>query len=207
MNLATMPHCPSSNSVSSSSTAAPVLGFPHAASTALFMWGFTKPEYGFGQQTVKLASVSRRGLARVIDLALIVFTTVSLGWLMTFGLDRLSLAEALNLRVAHPTRLVALRVASILALWLVVLILSLLIAQARLGLTPGKWLCGLRTLRTTLRPCGFARSLVREVVLGVDAGNFLCWTPGILSIAFTDHRQRLGDLVADTLVVEARSLK
>ncbi|MBC8115770.1 MAG: RDD family protein, partial [Candidatus Saccharimonas sp.] len=130
-----------------------------------------------------------------------------LGWALTRGFDWLAWLEALNLKVDHPTIRVAARVASILALWLAIVVFSLLVVQARWGLTPGKWLCGLRTLRTTLKPCGFARSLVRETVMCVDACNFLCWTPGILSIAFTDCRQRLGDLVADTLVVEVRSLR
>jgi uncharacterized RDD family membrane protein YckC len=83
--------------------------------------------------------------------------------------------------------------------------LMLVIMQAR-GATPGKWLCGIRTLQTTLQPCGFARSLARELLLCVDNVNFVAWTPGILCIALTDCRQRIGDLVADTLVVEVRSL-
>ncbi|MEK6258400.1 MAG: RDD family protein [Planctomycetota bacterium] len=182
------------------------LGILIGLGTWCLMWRYTKPDYAFGVQTVKLASLGRRGLARVIDLALIVLTTVGLGWLMMLGFDWLTWIEALNLKVDHPTVTVAGRVASILALWLAVFVFSLLVAQARWGVTPGKWLCGLRTLRTTLKPCGFARSLVREVVLAVDACHFLCWTPGIVSIAFTDCRQRLGDLVADTLVVEVRSL-
>ena len=184
-----------------------VLGSILGVGTWCLMWWYTKPDYGFGVQTVKLASLGRRGLARLIDLALIVFSTAGLGWMITRGFDWLSWVEALNLHVDHPTISIAGRVASILALWLAVFVLSLLVVQARWGVTPGKWLCGLRTLRTTLKPCGFARSLVREVVLSVDACHFLCWTPGILCIAFTDCRQRLGDLVADTLVVEARSLK
>ncbi|MBC8113493.1 MAG: RDD family protein, partial [Candidatus Saccharimonas sp.] len=183
-----------------------VLGILIGLGTWCLMWWYTKPDYGFGVQTVKLASLGRRGLARLIDLALIVFSTAGLGWAMTIGFDWLSLVEALNLHVDHPTIPIATRVASILALWLAFIVFSLLVVQARWGLTPGKWLCGLRTLRTTLKPCGFARSLVREVVLAVDACHFLCWTPGILSIAFTDCRQRLGDLVTDTLVVEVRSL-
>jgi len=175
--------------------------------TWCMMRWYTQSDYGFGVQTVKLASLGRRGLARLIDLALIVFSTAVLGWLMTSSLDWHSLLEALNLQVDHPTITIAARVVSILATWCVAVAIALLAVQGCWGLTPGKWCCGLRTLRTTLRPCGFARSLVREVVLFVDACNFLCWTPGILSIAFSDCRQRLGDLVADTIVVEARSLK
>ena len=184
-----------------------VLGILLGLCVWFLMWWSTKPDYGFGIQNVKLASLGRRGLARLIDFTLIVLTTTGLGWLMTRGLDWLALLEAINLHVDHPTVSIAARVASILALWLALYVLSLLIVQGRTGLTPGKWLCGLRTLRTTLKPCGFARSLARELVFCVDACHFLCWAPGIVSIALTDCRQRLGDLVADTLVVEAKSLE
>ena len=167
---------------------------------------FTKPEYDFGAQTVKLASLGWRGLARLIDLGLLGFTTVGMGWLMTRGFDWQSFAEALNLKVDHSTVFIARRVAAILIAWCLVSVLATLMAQAVWGVTPGKWMCGLRTVRTSLRRCGFARSLVREIVFFVDCCYGLCWTPGIVSIAFTDRRQRLGDLVADTIVVDSGAL-
>lgn len=182
-----------------------VLGMLLGAGTWFLMRWYTKPDYGFGLQTVKLGSVGWRGIARLVDLGVIGLSTASLGWLMTRGLDWLALAEALNLKVEHPVIPIAAWTAFFLATWLTASVLALIAAQGRWGITPGKWLCGLRTLRTTLRPCGFTSSLTRELVFFIDCGNFLCWTPGILSIAFTDCRQRLGDLVADTLVVEARS--
>ena len=183
-----------------------VLGIILGLGTWCLMWWSTKPDYGFGVHNVKLASLGRRGLARLIDLGLILLTTAGLCWVLTRGFDWVAWLEAVNLKVDHPTIPIAARVALILALWLVAVVLSLLATQAQWGITPGKWLCGLRTLRATLKPCGFARSLVRETVMCVDACNFLCWTPGIVCIAFTDCRHRLGDLVADTLVVEVRSL-
>jgi uncharacterized RDD family membrane protein YckC len=95
----------------------------------------------------------------------------------------------------------------LLMMWLCTFGTVLVMAQGRWGITPGKWCCGLRTVQSSLRPCGFAKSLVREVVLWGDACGFLCWAPGLLSIALTNKRQRLGDLVADTLVVDASSMK
>jgi uncharacterized RDD family membrane protein YckC len=183
-----------------------LLGIVLGLGTWILMWWFTKPNYQFGVQTVNLASLGRRGLARLIDMSLIAGTTIGFGWILTFSLDWFSLAEALNLHVDHPTIHAAMRVALILGLWLASITLFLIVIQGRCGLTPGKLCCGLRILRTTLGPCGFARSLAREVVMCVDSCNFLCWTPGILSIALTDCRQRLGDAVADTVVVEQRSL-
>ena len=172
---------------------------------ALFMWFFTKPDYEFGLQTVKLASLGRRGIARLIDLCVIGVAAGTIGWLGTRHLDWISLVEARNLHVDHPSAQIAATAFVAIIACLIVSVVAMIVAQGICGVTPGKWICGLRTLRTNLRPCGFARSLAREIVFFVDCGNFFCWTPGIVSIAVTDRRQRLGDLVADTIVVESRS--
>lgn len=172
----------------------------------LGMRKWTTGTYQFGTQAVALASLGRRGIARLIDLLIVGGTTALLIAALSWRQDWRSLAEALNLRVPHPTVTLFLWGASVAAAWLVGLQVVLILSQARWGVTPGKWCCGIRTLRATLKPCGVARSLVREVVICVDTCNTLCWAPGILSIALTDRRQRLGDLVADTIVVEARSM-
>jgi uncharacterized RDD family membrane protein YckC len=119
------------------------------------------------------------------------------------------LAEALNLRVGdpsfeHPTFVIGRRILVAIIACVLVEICLMIVTQARWGMTPGKWLCGLRTVRTSLRPCGLAHSLARELVFLADCCSFLCWTLGIVSIALTEHRQRLGDLVADTLVIRTR---
>lgn len=169
------------------------------------MWLFTNPVYGFGTQEVSLASLGQRGIARLIDLAFVLLTAVGLGWMLTQGLDWLTLAEAMQLRAAHPTMDHAIRVAWIIGAWIVAVQCLFLVTQGVWGVTPGKWCCGIRTMQTTLKPCGLARSLVREIVMCVDSCNLMCWTPAIVSIAMTDHRQRLGDLVADTIVVRTGS--
>ncbi|HEY4258841.1 MAG TPA: RDD family protein [Schlesneria sp.] len=174
---------------------------------SLAMHHYTQPDYRFGAQHGRLAGLGRRGLARTIDLGLIGLSTATLTVLLTWNLDWLSLMEALNLQLPHPTVVAAERTVWIMMLWLVTCEMILVICQARWGLTIGKWCCGLRTRQTTLKPCGFTRSLVRELVFFIDVCCFLCWTPGIISIALTDRRQRLGDIVADTLVVEASSMK
>ena len=181
-----------------------LIGIVLAICVGGLMWLCTQPAYGFGVHNVRLASLGWRGIARMIDLSLIGLTTIGLAALLLKGFDWLSFAEALNLHVDHSTTRTALRVTAVLGIWLTTLVSAILIAQARWGITPGKWLCRLRTVRTSLRPIGFARSLAREFVFFVDCGNFLCWTPAIISIALTDHRQRLGDLVADTIVIESR---
>ena len=78
--------------------------------------------------------------------------------------------------------------------------------EGRFGITPGKWLLGIRTLRTTLRPCGFARCLARDVLYWIDLLAFLSPLPAAASMMFSTCRQRCGDRVADTIVVKANSI-
>ncbi len=75
-----------------------------------------------------------------------------------------------------------------------------------LGRTPGKAAFGLRVVTTTGRPIGFRAAALRNVLRAADALP-LTYTAGLLSIAglasmcFTRRFQRLGDLVAGTLVI------
>ena len=184
-----------------------LLGGAFGLGATILMWFYTRPEYGFGSQQVRLAGIIRRAIARLIDFGLIGLSTVLLIWWLTRDMDWLTLIEALNLRVSHPTVESATRIICTLILWLVVCEGLIVVAQAYWGLTLGKWCCGLRVFQTSLRPCGLAKSLIREIILYVDACCFLCWTPAIASIALTDHRQRLGDIIGDTIVVTKSSMK
>jgi uncharacterized RDD family membrane protein YckC len=68
------------------------------------------------------------------------------------------------------------------------------------GASPGKRALGLRVIRDNGLPIGFTQSLLRNLVRIVD---FLPWVYGVGLVAvFVSRRsQRLGDLVAGTLVV------
>jgi uncharacterized RDD family membrane protein YckC len=71
--------------------------------------------------------------------------------------------------------------------------------EGRSSKTPGKWLLRIRVLGTDLRPCGFGRALVRNLLTFVD--GFFNFLVGALLVALTEHWQRLGDLAARTIVV------
>lgn len=88
----------------------------------------------------------------------------------------------------------------------IVLIVVRHLVEGRTGITPGKWLLGIRTMRSTLRPCGFARALLRNLMLWCDLPLFLSPWPAVTSLLFSPTRQRLGDRLADTIVVQASSL-
>ncbi len=78
--------------------------------------------------------------------------------------------------------------------------------EGQFGATPGKWLLGIRTRRSTLRRCGIARSLVRCLMYGVDIVFFVTPLPAAISMLLSPYRQRLGDRVADTLVVTSAAI-
>jgi uncharacterized RDD family membrane protein YckC len=71
------------------------------------------------------------------------------------------------------------------------------------GRTPGKRFAGLRVLRVTGQPVGLLTSAIRNVLRIVD---FLPFTygVGVVVIFVTERNQRLGDLVAGTVVVRER---
>ena len=70
------------------------------------------------------------------------------------------------------------------------------------GRTPGKRALGLRVVRTDGAPVGIVESLARNVLRAVELP--LGYAPGVLLVALSPRRQRLGDLVAGTLVVRER---
>jgi uncharacterized RDD family membrane protein YckC len=78
-------------------------------------------------------------------------------------------------------------------------------AEGRFGITPGKWLMKIRTRNPKLRPCGLARAILRNVVRAVDFPLGLTPIPAAISLMFSETRQRLGDRIADTIVVQVDS--
>lgn len=69
------------------------------------------------------------------------------------------------------------------------------------GRTVGKLLTGIRVVAATGDPAGFGRILGRTLFRLLDGiGGYLL---GFLVVVSSSRRQRLGDLVAGTLVVRA----
>ena len=155
-----------------------------------------RSDYLFGKRTMTQASILRRAIARGIDLLITVFPSVF--WLSVLVESQVQIEQqSASMGITNPFLIVS---ASILAMWIAgILVLSAM--EGIWGITPGKWLCGIRTLRTTLRPCGFLRAFARELLVYIDSIFLMTWLPGVLLIAFTPHWQRLGDLTADTVVV------
>ena len=180
-------------------------------------WTGTKT-YSFGCDIVELASVSRRGIARSIDLSATLFPMfLSIvchpDFVVWWSRIHVRVLTASNgqwkswleqKQSAYYRRLTELLSPPIIW-WLFVLSVLILLLQitwqARSGQTIGKRICDIRVLRKTLRPCGWARSLLREILLTVDGIFFFSWIPGILSMVLTQDSQRLGDRLSDTIVI------
>ena len=174
---------------------------------AMFVMRRDSRQFEFGSQMVLTAPLFRRALARAIDMVVIGGSTVGLLWILTVYLkpDWLVFLEAMQARLFdHPSVVLVTRIQIASAIWFGLTILVTIMLQGIYGITPGKWLTGLRTVRTTLRPVGIARSLLRELLFYFDCAALLSWVPGLLFIVFTKNRQRLGDLLAETIVIDTQ---
>jgi uncharacterized RDD family membrane protein YckC len=71
-----------------------------------------------------------------------------------------------------------------------------------LGGTPGMYCLGLRLVTEQGEPPALRRYVIRWLMMAVD--GYLFGLVGALAIAFSPRHQRLGDMVARTLVVRRR---
>lgn len=171
------------------------------------MSAYLPSTYEFGLSTVTLASITRRVLARVIDLFVFFLTNYVI--LRFFGLtSQQDVAENMdkffdNGPEGMLTHLVLIML--IVFSWLIGYLIIISMLQTRWGITLGNWICGIRTVRTTLRPCGFFRAFFRELLMFFDI-PFYGMTLILVSIfmALNSTRQRLADMISDTIVIRKR---
>lgn len=164
--------------------------------TSWLMSRHRKPDYVYGKRSVNHASILRRGIARFIDTTITVFPPAF--WFMIAVINEESFRT--QYQIIGLTSSMTILLFSIFGTWLGgIVVLSWM--EGIWGITPGKWLCGIRTLRTTLRPCGMTRSFTRQFLIYLDSLFLMVWLPGVILIALTRNWQRAGDLAADTVVV------
>lgn len=77
--------------------------------------------------------------------------------------------------------------------------------EAWMASTPGKRLMGCFVLSETLSRAGFLQIVIRNAARMVELEPFLKIWPFLLIVFFTRNRQRLGDLLARTVVVERQA--
>lgn len=77
-----------------------------------------------------------------------------------------------------------------------------IVMEARSGATLGKKILGIRVVKEDGSPCGFGASLVRNTLRVID--GLFGYLLGAILIWVSDRNQRLGDRVANTVVVSTR---
>jgi len=83
-----------------------------------------------------------------------------------------------------------------------------LVTEGLWSQTIGKKLFGLRVVRVDGAPCGFRESAIRTAFRLLEVNPVLLGVlPGGIAVLVTERNQRLGDVVAGTLVVDAKQRK
>lgn len=142
-----------------------------------------------GERTVAHASVMRRAVAQLID-SMVLMAPAGAGAWVLFASPQAAFGDT-------PVFMFSWMLGSM--LWVFVGLAGLAVLEGRWGVTPGKWAAGIRVVGTDLAPCGFTRALLRNVLKLVD--GFMNFLVGLLMVALTPDWQRIGDMVARTIVV------
>ncbi len=142
----------------------------------------------------RVAGPARRAIAHAIDLLLCYAIVVMVGLFvaLTFlGFGSVGLAFDQSLKLGIGVLLVVLFIAQ--WVWFVAW-------EGLRGDTPGKRAFGLRVVTTTGRPIGLAQAALRNVLRAADLLP-TAYLVGVFAMLLSPRFQRLGDLVAGTLVV------
>ena len=88
------------------------------------------------------------------------------------------------------------------SLFLIVFVGYYIISEARWGQTVGKRLMGVRVVNMNGKPISMYSAIVRNITKIIGAGSLLLILVGVVLIADSRHDQRLGDRLADTLIIK-----
>jgi len=150
-------------------------------------------QYREGSTAVPFASLWRRALAEVID-ALVLGGPMLAGYLKMMGPF---LFPSRGRIPSNPLPSILLMLAGL--AWAVMGFVIFSFLDGKFGATPGKWVTGIRVRGTDLKPCGFVRGLVRNLLKVVD--GFFNFIVGLMVTALSENWQRVGDMAARTVVV------
>jgi uncharacterized RDD family membrane protein YckC len=154
--------------------------------------------YEMDGTSYEFASIIRRGVSMLVDVLILGFP-IFLGFIWLFPMfgDMEKLAEGPG------------EIMSMFGLifggfgWAFICFLVFSFMEGWKGVTPGKWLTGIQVLGTDLKPCGFGRAIVRNLLKVVD--GFFSFLVGVLVVAFTENWQRVGDMAARTIVIRSNT--
>ncbi len=143
----------------------------------------------------RLAGPARRALAQLVDLVVCYGTltvVVVVVGIAIFGASLSAIGEVTSAAKAFGG-LVLLGLFA--AQWI-----YFVAWEAKTGRTPGKAALGLRVVTTTGRPIGIRAATLRNLLRSADMLP-IAYVTGFVSAALSSRFQRLGDLVAGTMVV------
>lgn len=145
-----------------------------------------------------VAGIGSRFVALLIDYAIFVGAYVILGFLLLFLLPSLVVFQAGVSKWVF---------AAMIAIPFVVQWVYFTLFEALWnGQTPGKRAAGIRVIQETGRPIGIFESMARNFVRFVDQIPGV-YAVGCIALFVNRRQQRLGDLVAGTLVVHDRKIE
>ncbi|MCE1248690.1 MAG: RDD family protein [Firmicutes bacterium] len=157
--------------------------------------------YTVNGSVVTFASLMQRGFARGIDV-LIVYLPILICFIIYSKqylefMEGKDIGDLISPLMIFPVMLVSMAIAAVIAviIWLM---------EGKWGQTPGKMVIGIKTVnRETLLPCGPISAIVRNLLFIVD--GIIHFLTGIFFIAFFTNRQRFGDIIAGTIVIEKQA--
>jgi uncharacterized RDD family membrane protein YckC len=154
-------------------------------------------EHEAGSVSMPFASLTRRALAQIIDFLVLGAPGIA-GTLLLWPIY--DIEKMFSSGPAHMLTGFGLMLGGL--LWVIVCLFVFSFLEGRWGGSPGKWAVGIRVLGTDLRPCGFGRAFVRNLLKFID--GFFNFMVGILLVALSENWQRVGDMAARTVVVDVR---
>jgi uncharacterized RDD family membrane protein YckC len=138
----------------------------------------------------EFASLFRRFIASMVDkLVLLIPPAIAVAFFMP-GMDDLTV---------NPIRFM-LTIFSATALFFVGGFLYHSLLEGLYGQTLGKKICGIRVLKADFSPCGLSSGFLRNLLRIADA--FFYYLVAVIALAGTFKWQRIGDIVAETVVVK-----
>ncbi len=151
----------------------------------------------------RLAGPARRFLAYLIDMVVCYGSFLAAAFVVLVGALG---GDALSRAAEDARTATGVGVGALLLLLFAIKWVYFTVLEARWGTTPGKRALGCRVVTLTGRPPGFGAASLRNVLRAADAlplsyGTGVLSAAGLVSMSATRTFQRLGDLVAGTLVV------
>jgi uncharacterized RDD family membrane protein YckC len=147
--------------------------------------------------SMPFASLTRRALAQIVDFFVLGAPAIA-GMLLLYPIS--DIEKMFGSPPFHFLAVFGLMFGTL--FWAIVCLFVFSFLEGKWGVTLGKWVVGIRVLGADLRPCGFGRALVRNLLKFID--GFFNFMIGILLVALTENWQRVGDMAARTVVVDVR---